>query len=65
MRKPYDASHADTSTPEARQATANELRHVADLVSSGLIEIRNSTETALADGWDRLTFDRKLHDSLN
>jgi len=64
-RNPKHTSTASTSTPEARHATAVELRHVADLVEAGKLELRNGNEVGLADGWDRVTFDRKLDPSLS
>lgn len=64
-RKPHHAKAAtDKSGKVDEKAVAAEMRHVADLLDAGLINLRNMDEVALADGWDRMTFDRKLHTSL-
>ena len=64
-RKPKPTSHADTSTPEGRKETAAELRYVADLVDAGKLDIRKGTDTPSDDeGWDDVSFQRRLHSSL-
>jgi hypothetical protein len=65
MRKPLHVSHADTSTPEAAQATAAELHHVADLVNQGQLHIRGGKEgKTTKDGWQTISFERKMDPSL-
>ena len=63
-RKPKEASHA--TAPDGKvdgKAVAAEMRHVADLLDAGKIELREMHQIPLHDGWDRLMFDRKLaHD---
>jgi hypothetical protein len=64
-RKPHHASHANTDTPEGRKATADELRHVADLVEQDKLHMRNGHEGEVGhDGWQKCSFERKLDASL-
>lgn len=63
-RRPHHAKAATKDGQVDEKAVAAEMRHVADLLDAGLIKLRNMDEVALADGWDRMTFDRHLDKSL-
>jgi hypothetical protein len=64
-RKPHHVSHAVHADGKVNvSAVASETRHVADLLDAGKIQLRNPSESKLADGWDRITFERKLADDL-
>lgn len=64
-RRPHHARAATSPGGQVdHNAVADEMEHVAKLLREGKIKLRNMDEVALADGWDRLTFDRKLDTSL-
>jgi hypothetical protein len=64
-RKPHNVSHAVGHDGKVdHKAVAAELRHVADLLDAGKIDLRNGSETPIGDGWDRVSFERKLDASL-
>lgn len=64
-RKPHHVAHAQNADGSVNHtAVAAEMRHVADLLDAGKIQLRNASESRLHDGWDRITFERKLDPSL-
>jgi hypothetical protein len=64
-RKPHNVEHAQKADGSIDHgAVASEMRHVADLLDAGKIQLRNATESKLRDGWDRITFERKLATDL-
>ena len=64
-RKPHNANHATASNGAIdRKAVAAEMRHVADLLDAGKIDLREMHQIELSDGWQRLMVDRKLGSDL-
>jgi hypothetical protein len=64
-RKPHHVSHAIQADGQVNHtAAAAETRHAADLIDAGKLKLRNPSESRLADGWDRITFERKVDESL-
>jgi hypothetical protein len=64
-RRPHHVTHAEGPDGHVdNKAVAAEMRHAADLIENGQIKLRNASESRLADGWDRITFERKLDTSL-
>jgi hypothetical protein len=64
-RKPHHVSHAvDAHGKVDHSAVASETRHAADLIDAGKLQLRNPSQSTLADGWERITFERKLADDL-
>jgi hypothetical protein len=64
-RRPHHVTHAEHHDGSVdNKAVAAEMRHAADLIENGQIKLRNASESKLADGWDRITFERKLDPSL-
>jgi hypothetical protein len=65
-RKPHHISHAVGAGGHVEHsAVAAEMRHVADLIDAGKVKLRNPTQSAPdAEGWETITFERKLADDL-
>jgi hypothetical protein len=64
-RKPHHVKHAvDAHGKVNHAAVAAETRHAADLIDAGKIELRNPSQSDLPDGWQRITFERKLSTDL-
>jgi hypothetical protein len=64
-RKPHHVNHAVGKDGQVNHtAAASETRHAADLIDAGKLKLRNPSQSMLADGWERITFERHLDPNL-